>query len=88
MDENSNMDENRPVRLSPSDIIRLNKSKRKTRQINLSTWKDVSRKNLRDSGQEYRGRKSKTLVSAKTPPSNVSSNKENVLILNLSIKIL
>lgn len=73
------MDENTTVRLSPSDISKLNKSKRKTRQINIRSWKDVSRKTRRDSGLEYVTRKSKTLVSAKTPPSNVSSDKENVI---------
>lgn len=72
------MDEYSTVHLSSGDIRKLNKSKRKTRQINIRTWKDVSRKTLRDSGLEYRTRKLKTLVSAKTPPSNVSSNKENV----------
>uniref|UniRef100_A0A6P7GVZ9 Uncharacterized protein LOC114342964 n=1 Tax=Diabrotica virgifera virgifera TaxID=50390 RepID=A0A6P7GVZ9_DIAVI len=71
MNENE-IEQTKNVRFSPTDIRRLNKSKRSTRQINIETWKDVSRKNRRDSGLAYTTRKTKILVPAKKAPTDVN----------------
>ena len=69
-------EKSKTVRFSPTDIRRLNKSKRNTRQINIETWKDVSRKNRRDSGLAYTTRKTKKLVPDKAAPTDESRNKK------------
>jgi hypothetical protein len=62
--------------LSISDVNRLSDGRK--RKINMTDWKNVKNKTLRNSGNEYTSQ-SKKLVPAKTPPTVVSKNVINVV---------